>query len=408
MLFPRIFLLIVLAIFLTACDSQSARPSRIGEVFVGPATLNLRQEISLRSPTVATVNHGDSLDVLEAHRRFLKVRTIRGAEGWTDTRMVLSTHQMDDLRNLAAAAAKMPSQGAAVALEALNMHAEPNRLSANFYQIPEKAKLDVLGRKVVPRVQAAPPPISFPKPPPLRKPSRRKPSPAQIPAPAPPAPPAGWMAMSQPPKAVPVAVQDREDSASAKLRAKDAPPADDWSLARTSDGHAGWVLSRMFNMAIPDDVAQYAEGHRITSYFSLGQIQDDENGLKNHWLWTTMAGVRADCDFDSFRIFIWNRRRHRYETAYIEKRVLGHYPVQANLDGKTGTFSLITEDDNGNWIERRFILDGYQVHRLGDSPYRRPDAVDGVTASAPTQSPTAASQSWLARIKQKLSKMLGQ
>ena len=408
MLFPRLSLFIILAVLLASCDSQTANPSRIGEVYVGPATLNLRQEISLRSPTVATVNHGDSLDVLEAHRRFLKVRTIRGAEGWTDTRMVLSTHQMDDLRDLAAAAAKMPSQGAAVALEPLNMHAEPNRLSANFYQIPEKAKLEVLGRKVVPRVQPAPPPISFPKPPPLRKPLKRKPSSVQIPPPAPPAPPAGWMAMSQPPKAVPVAVQDRGDSASAKLRAKDAPAVDDWSLARTSGGHAGWVLSRMFNMAIPDEVAQYAEGHRITSYFSLGQIQDDENGLKNHWLWTTMAGVRADCDFDSFRIFIWNRRRHRYETAYIEKRVLGHYPVQANLDGKIGAFSLVTEDDNGQWIERRFVLDGYQVRRLGQSPYRRPGAADGNAASAAAPSPTAANQGWSARIKQKLSKMLGQ
>ena len=406
MLFPRFSLLLILAALLASCDSQTVRASRIGEVFVGPATLNLRQEISLRSPTVATVNHGEELDVVEAHRRFLRVRTIRGIEGWTDTRMVLSTQQMDDLRSLAVAVAKMTSQGTAVALEPLNMHAEPNRLSANFYQIPEKAKLEVLDRKVVPRVQSAPPPISFPKPPPLRKPSKRKPTAVQIPAPAPPAPPPGWIGMSEDPKAVPVAAKDREDSASAKLRAKDAPPVDDWSLARAPGGQAGWVISRMFNMAIPDEVAQYAEGHRITSYFSLGQIQDDENGLKNHWLWTTMAGVRADCDFDSFRIFIWNRRRHRYETAYIEKRVLGHYPVQANIDGKTGTFSLVTEDDDGKWIERRFILDGYQVHRLGESVYQRPSAAAGNLASAAAPS-IAASQSWSTRIKQKFSKMLG-
>ncbi len=406
MFFLRFSLLIFLAVLLAACDSQTVRASRIGEVYAGPATLNLRQEISLRSPTVATVNHGESLDVVEAHRRFLKVRTVRGIEGWTDTRMVLSTQQMSELRALAAAAAKMPNQGTAVALEALNMHAEPNRLSANFYQIPEKAKLEVLDRRVVPRVQPAPPPISFPKPPPLRKASRRKPTGVQIPPPAPPAPPADWIALSEEPKAVPAAVEP-EDSASAKLRAKEAPPVDDWSLARAPGGQAGWVLSRMFNMAIPDEVAQYAEGHRITSYFSLGQIQDDENGLKNHWLWTTMAGVRADCDFDSFRIFIWNRRRHRYETAYIEKRVLGHYPVQANIGGKTGTFSIITEDDNGKWFERRFILDGYQVRRLGASPYQRPAAGDLASASAAAEKPAAA-PSWSGRIKQKLSKMLGQ
>src|ERR1039457_6644848 len=36
-------------------------------------------------------------------------------------------------------------------------------------------------------------------------------------------------------------------------------------------------------------VAQYAEGHRITSYFSIGKIQD--GGVqKDIWLWTTSEG----------------------------------------------------------------------------------------------------------------------
>ena len=39
---------------------------------------------------------------------------------------------------------------------------------------------------------------------------------------------------------------------------------DDWNLVRTLDGKVGWVLTRPLSMAIPDEVAQYAEGHRIT------------------------------------------------------------------------------------------------------------------------------------------------
>ena len=33
---------------------------------------------------------------------------------------------------------------------------------------------------------------------------------------------------------------------------------EDWNLIRTKDGKAGWVLSRMLVMAIPDEVAQYS------------------------------------------------------------------------------------------------------------------------------------------------------
>ena len=81
---------------------------------------------------------------------------------------------------------------------------------------------------------------------------------------------------------------------------------------------SGWVLTRRLRMAIPDDVAQYAEGHRIVSYFSLGKVQDGDQP-KDIWLWTTVGDGARPYDFDSFRVFVWSVRRHRYETEYIER-----------------------------------------------------------------------------------------
>ena len=72
--------------------------------------------------------------------------------------------------------------------------------------------------------------------------------------------------------------EDEPDDKGAPVQQADPPkpiPLEDWYLVRTKDGKAGWVLSRMVSMAIPDEVAQYAEGHRITSYFSLGKVDDD-------------------------------------------------------------------------------------------------------------------------------------
>ena len=51
---------------------------------------------------------------------------------------------------------------------------------------------------------------------------------------------------------------------------------EDWNLVRTKDGKAGWVLSRMLVMAIPDEVAQYSEGARITSLFPSREPSEDE------------------------------------------------------------------------------------------------------------------------------------
>ena len=59
------------------------------------------------------------------------------------------------------------------------------------------------------------------------------------------------------------------------------------------------------SMAIPDEVAQYAEGKRIVCYFPLGQMQDDDQ-QKNIWLWTTTTDSKQPYDFDSFRVFVWS------------------------------------------------------------------------------------------------------
>src|SRR5262249_34884263 len=103
-------------------------------------------------------------------------------------------------------------------------------------------------------------------------------------------------------------------------------PMEDWSLIRNAAGQGGWVLTRRLVMAIPDEVAQYAEGRRIVSYFQLGETHDGEK-VKQTWLWTTVEKGQQRWDFDSIRVFIWSLRRHRYETAHIERNLKGFSPV---------------------------------------------------------------------------------
>jgi hypothetical protein len=120
------------------------------------------------------------------------------------------------------------------------------------------------------------------------------------------------------------------------------------------------VLTSGLYLAIPDEVAQYAEGHRITSYFSLGKIQDGGE-KKDIWLWTTSDELGEDHDFDGYRVFVWSLRHHRYETAYIQRRERGFFPVLA----KVGEFSVCLEGDNGSRVRKKYVMLGNAVRPAG-------------------------------------------
>jgi hypothetical protein len=409
--------------FLAGCSAAKSGPPAIGEAYVGPATLNLRQELAVRSRVAAVVKHGDRLDVLRTRRRFVEVRAAGGAVGWTDSRELLSTGQMRELRRLARSAATMPSQGAATVDEPLNIHTEASRNAPSFAQIPENGSVDVVGHRVAPRFGPAnSEAIVIRRPPPPRRPQRPEKVSARLPAPpvsAPPPPPANWLDLS---KSAPPAPGDDElskamfpprDAAPEPAPVAKPVPMEDWSLVRTKDGRAGWVLSRMLIMAIPDEVAQYAEGHRITSYFALGDVPDGD-ALKHVWLWTTMAGHDEPYEFDSFRVFVWSLRHHRYETAYIDRDVRGYYPVEAHKGagdmGAGATFSVILQDKEGQVVRRTYAFNGYRVSLTRTEPYQiHPEKTTSeIAAAAPgVAAPSVQkSVSWYARVRQRVRRLL--
>jgi hypothetical protein len=368
--------LLCLGVVLAGCNGKKGSQEKpIAQAFAGPVVLNLRQEISPASKTIATARHGETLDVLQVRRRFVRVRTPRGDQGWTDSRNLLTAEQMNAIADLAKNAKSMPSQGEATVFSSLNVHTDPNRYSTSFFQITESSRVDVLAHELAPRA-SAPPPGSFqvvkPKPQVRAKKPRKEPAIPPPPKPPPPGLPPNWIELSKtnlPVEEPPPVVELPE---STKRKKPDPPkvPMEDWLLVRTKDGKAGWVVARMLNMAIPDEVAQYSEGARITSYFALADVYDDGQ-KKHHWLWTTVRDNQRPYQFDSFRVFAYVTRRHRYETSYIERNVEGYYPVEAKA-GKTPTFSLILREKDGNLYRKTYVMEGYLVRKVADVPYSKP------------------------------------
>jgi hypothetical protein len=383
--------LAVFALFLGGCSDGPEPVSAIGEAYAGPMTLNIRQEISLKSPVVATVKHGEVLSVLSMRRRFMRVRTESGIEGWCDSEKLLTTEQMGRLRAVAEAAAQLPSQGEATVYDARNVHTEPHRQAPSFLQLKEEERFHVLAHRLVERgtyrsevtkqIERATAPVARSKKgrSSRAKQKKRKDGDVELPDPPPgPPAPANWQEISfrtplpEPPKPEP-------KSALAMLirRPQELPKFEDWSLVRVKDGRAGWILTRSMTMTIPDEVAKYAEGHRITSWFPLGEVQDGD-AVKKHYLWTTIVRGGEPYEFDGFRVFIYSARRHRYETAYREKNVKGFFPsalhsVEVTEGGKKRTvqgFSLVMEED-GALVRKTYSFEGYRVRLLNRSPWEK-------------------------------------
>jgi hypothetical protein len=393
--------LLLSAVLLAGCQSEPARAPAIGEAYAGPATLALRQDINPRSPEVVTVRHGDRLEIVQRRRRFLKVRNAAGREGWTEERFLLSPQEIARLKSFSESVKSLPSQGAATTYDTVGVHSEPSRMSPSFLTIKEGEKFDVIAREVAPRRALQRPPLIKPrvkltaKKLPVKRKANALPPP---PAPPPPKVPEDWVELSGAPSG---------SDAPKPAVPTEPEPVDDWTLVRTASGESGWVLSRRVSMSIPDEVAQYAEGRRITSYFRLGEVHD-KDVVKPIWLWTTVEQSLQPYDFDSFRIFVWSLRRHRYETSFIQRRVRGYFPVLA----KDGGFSVCLEKDDGTRYRRSYAFAGYQVRATGDTacdgrkpesaPESQPQRFAPAQPEAPTQAPAP---SLYTRVKDRLRTM---
>jgi hypothetical protein len=367
----------------------------IGEAFAGPNQLSIRQDLSLRSPVIAQVDHAAKLEILDRRRRFVQVRTKDQKIGWVDMRLLISGKQMGQLEAMAERYAKAPSMGLASVFDMLNVHIEPSRYSPTFLQVGEKEKVEIIGHRVVERKPYTGEGLDLeieqePKKP-VRKPRKRK-EPAVVPPPAPAAPglPSNYLELSRTAKP--------EEEADAKTAAA-APVVmmDDLTLIRTKSGKVGWVLSNALFLEVPDDVAQYAEGKRITSYFPMGDVMS-EGEIKKNWLWTTQSVKYAPFEYDGLRLFTYNAKKKRYETSYRERDLRGYFPtVTKDVGGGRWEFQTIVEGEGGKLVQRSYAFDGTRVKLLSKADYVPPTDDTAVSARGPI--PSVPEPSFLERLK---------
>ncbi len=297
--------------------------------YVSAVQANLRDRVAAVYQKVGVVKNGDRVEVLDRDRRFVKVRTASGTEGWVEQRYLVGQQVFDQLQRLTQENQNDPVQGQATARNDTNLHVEPGRDTDHLYQIPSGEKVSLLKRGMAEKPGAVAPP--------------------------------------------------QRTSAKGEEAKQPQPVIEDWWLVRDSHGRVGWVLGRMIDLDVPLDIAQYAEGQRIVAYFVLDQVPDGEKKVAQYLTVVTEPKDGLPFDFNQIRVFTWNVKRHRYETAYRE-RVEGMLPVtvsQENFD-KEGTlpvFVLQARDEDGNLSERKYKLNTPIVRRVyapGEEPAHAP------------------------------------
>jgi len=282
--------------------------------YVSAPQVILRDQLSQVYNKVGTAKNGDRVEVLDREKRFSKVRTASGQEGWVEQRYLVTQQVFDGFQKMQQQEKDSPVEGIATTRNDTNLHIEPGRDTEHLYQLAQGAKVSVLKRATVEK--------NLPG------------TPIELPA-----------------------------------RAKQLKPMEDWWLARDQQGHVGWVLGRMIDLDVPIDVAQYAEGQRIIACFVLNEVSDGDKKVPQYLMLLTEAKDGQPFDFNQARVFTWNVKRHRYETAYRERNLNGFLPATVSHEdfGKEGdlpTFVLRVKDASGNVVERKYKMNTPIVRRV--------------------------------------------
>lgn len=317
------------AIFLAACNRGRGRVLEIA--YVSGVQANLRDHVAAVYEKTGVVKNGERVEVLDHDRRFVKVRTASGATGWIEQRYLVGQDVFDEIQKLTADNQSDPVQAQGVTRNDTNLHVEPGRDTEHLYQISSGEKLSLLKRATAEKPGTVAPP------------SR---------------------------SATPGGNQQNKKEL--------APVIEDWWLVRDSNNRVGWVLARMVDVDVPLDVAQYAEGQRIVACFVLNQVKDGDKKVAQYLTALTEPKDGLPFDFNQIRVFTWNVKRHRYETAYRE-RMQGVLPVivaQESFDkeGLLPVFIVRVQDNNGSVTERKYKLNTPMVRRVlapGEEPARR-------------------------------------
>lgn len=312
---PNTFLTLIFLLTLLSASchrSERAQPSLFNTITTSKQTY-IYKSPSWQAERIETLIPGAKIEVLQTtNRRWVRVRTPSRQVGWVEKRDILSHENYQEWQSLARRIVNNRPLIKGAPIDTANLRLRPGRNTVKLFRLREAESLDIFALAHT-RVVS-----------PVRSSTRREPS---------------------------------------------EPRYETWYLVRNSAGMVGWVLSRLINLDIPQQVLRYAEG-KIIVFSQVIAVSRDKEGKTHPWYLIAERNNGTDVDFDRVRILYWNLSHNRYELLYRIKNLAGVLPIRVTSaePGQparaTFTVSYFSEDGEPTLITEKYQLSGTHIEKL--------------------------------------------
>ena len=302
----RKLLIAVPLLCLVSVTAWMFRPRREsqGEAFVSEKVAPVLSGIAQVRQQVGVLHYGERVEVLSKRNEYMKVRTPTGAIGWVDSRQLMEPALWQRSIKLLEQVRNMPVQARGRTKVSTNLRVLPGRTEPRLYQFGRNVPVEIVGRGVADWVQTTDEKDS------ANEEETKK---------------EDWFLVrgiaSRPPG---------ESSARVSVTTTTTEPGDQTVPI------AGWVVARFIELDLPDPVREGVSSASIrpVAWFELNRASDPSGDKPQYLLAATRGAEGQPCDFTALRVYTWNAKRERYETAFIENNLCGQLPIRTGKGPK--------------------------------------------------------------------------
>jgi Bacterial SH3 domain len=278
----------------------------IGEAYVSTRSTALLSSIAQVRQEIGELHYAERVEMMAKRNEFVKVKTAAGLVGWVDAHQLMDPQLWQRSIALLKKAQDLPVQARGRTKVATNLRVEPGRTEARLYQFGRGVPVEVVGRATADWVQ-----VSDEKENSSPEETRKE----------------DWFLVRGVATRAPGETTGRTGAA---IPSTTTVPGDG------SAPVAGWVVARFLELDEPDPIREGASSANVrpVAWFELNRVPD-ENGEKSQYLLAATRGPEGQaCDFTNLRVFTWNKKKTRYETAFIENNLCGALPIRIDAGPK--------------------------------------------------------------------------
>lgn len=326
----------------------------LGEAYVSDRSLILYSSVAQVRQEVTVLHYGDHVDVLAKRNDSAKVRTQSGVTGWVDGSRLMEPQLWQRSTKLLATAQGIPVQARGRTKVATNLRVAPGRTEPRLYQFGRGVAVEVIGRAVADWVQVSD--------------EKDNGGDAEI------TKKEDWYLVRA------LATRPRgEESTTRATEANTTTEAGEQSVPI-----AGWVVSRFVELDLADPIREgmASANVRAVAWFELNRLADPAGDKAQYVVAGTRGPEGQVCDFTTLRVYTWNAKRSRYETAFIENNLCGQMPVRTGKSEAGQPEFWFTVKD-GDREEHRYRLIQTVVRRIREGQAAKRPATTAARRAKP-------------------------